>query len=169
MYLIKDRINKPIMSSGLYDMDYGIQKTLTVVDWSQSGKQLLVKEKILKDGDGVWQTNILVYDFETNTTKKLDEVRQAIQYYWNKNQRLDLYYYRFDIYPLGWDANHPDRVLLYAYGYNKNTGETPKFLGTWSIDYKGEQSHLVSVLQTGYIVQANGFCLKAKNLEHYER
>ena len=166
---IKDQNKTPIMTSGLYDVDYGIQKTLTVVDWSQSGKQLLVKEKILKDGDGLWQTNILVYDFETGKTKKLDEIRQAIEYYWNKNQRIDLYYYRFDLYPLGWDAQHPDRILLYAFGYNKNTGASPKFLGTWSIDYKGEQSHLVSVLKTGYIVQANGFCLRAKNLEYYER
>lgn len=166
---IKDKIKKPIMSSGEEDMDYGVQRTLTVVDWSQNGEKLLLKEKIAKDGDGTWQTNIWVYDFKTGNTKKLNEVRQAIEYYWNKNQQIDLHYHRFDIYPLGWDAKHPDRVLLYAYGYNKTTGTSPKFLGTWSIDYKGEQSQLISVLHTGYIVQANGFCLRVKHLEHYER
>lgn len=166
---IKDRIKEPILSSGIYNNDYGVQRILTIVDWSQNSKLLAVKEKISKEGDGTWQTNLWVYDFETGKSKKLDEVRQAIEYYWNKNRSVDLYYHRFDIYPLGWDAQHPDRILLYAYGYNKNSGNSPKFLGTWSIDYKGEQSHLVSVLKTNYIVQANGFCLKTKNVDYYER
>ncbi len=166
---IKDRIKTPILSTGLYDMNYGVQRTLTVIDWSKKSDKILIKERISKDGDGTWQTNIWVYDMETKETKKLDEIRQAIEYYWNKNRLIDLYYYRFDIYPLGWDAQHPDRILLYAYGYNKENELSPKFLGTWSIDYKGEQSHLVSVTKTGYVVQANGFCLKTKNLGYYEK
>ena len=27
--------------------------------------------------------------------------------------------------------------MLYAYGYTNKKGTSPKFLGTWSIDYKG--------------------------------
>ena len=166
---IKDQIKEPILSSGLYDNDYGIQRILTVVDWSQNSQRIAFKEKISKEGDGTWQTNIWVYDFETGKSKKLDEIRQAIKYYWNKDRVADLNYYRFDIYPLGWDAQHPDRILLYAYGYNKQNSQSPKFLGTWSIDYKGEQSHLVSILKADYIVQANGFCLKTKNIDYYEK
>lgn len=166
---IKDQQKTPILSSGVYDMDYGISRTLTVIDWSNNSKRVLMKEKIGQDGSGIWQTNIWVYDFETGEAKKLDEIRQAIDYYWKKDRMVDLYNYRFDLYPLGWDAQHSDRVLTYVYGYTKDPGVPPKFLGTWSIDYKGEQSHLVSVTKTGYIVQANGFCLQGKNLEFYER
>ena len=166
---IKDRIKEPILSVGNYEMDYGIQRTLTIIDWSNNSKRLLIKERIGKEGDGIWQTNIWVYDFETNQAKKLDEIRQAIEYYWKKDRLVDLYYYRFDLYPIGWDARHPDRILLYVYGYTKNSGTPPKFLGTWSIDYKGEKSQLVSMQKTDYILQANGYCLKTKNLEYYER
>ena len=166
---IKDKIKTPILSSGTDDAEYGVQRTLTVVDWSLDSKKILIKEKILKEGEGLWQTNMWVYDFETNQAKRLDEVRQALEYYWKKDRLVDLYYYRFDIYPLGWDAKHPDRVLLYAYGYTKESSSPPKFLGTWSIDYKGEQSQLISMRKTDYILQANGYCLKTKNLEFYER
>ena len=80
-----------------------------------------------------------------------------------------MHYYRFDIYPLGWDAQRKDKILTYIYGYNKNTGSTPKFLGTWATDADGSFSQLISVQKTGYVIQANGFCLKTKNLEYYER
>ena len=166
---IKDRIKEPILSSGLYDMDFGVQRTLTVVDWSNDSKKILLKEKIAQEGDGLWQTNLWVYDLDTNSAKKLDEIRQAVEYYWNKDRIVDLHYYRFDLYPLGWDAQHKNRILLYVYGYNKQSGAAPKFLGTWSIDAEGKQSQLLSILKTGYIVEANGFCLKTKNMEYYEK
>ena len=166
---VKDKIKEAVLSTGLYDTDYGVQRTLTVVDWSEDSSKILVKEKIAQEKDGLWQTNIWVYDLSSKETKKLDEIRQAIEYYWNKDRIVDLHYYRFDLYPLGWDAQHPNKILLYVYGYNKQSGETPKFLGTWSIDAKGEKSQLISVQKTGYIVQANGFCLKTKNLEFYEQ
>ena len=166
---VKDKIKEPILSTGLNDADYGVERTLTVIDWSEKSDKILIKEKILKEGDGLWQTNLWVYDLNTKTAKKLDEIRQAVEYYWNKNQIVDLHYYRFDIYPLGWDAQRKDKILTYIYGYNKNTGSTPKFLGTWATDADGSFSQLISVQKTGYVIQANGFCLKTKNLEYYER
>ena len=166
---VKDKMKEAILSTGLYDTDYGVQRTLTVIDWSEDSSKILIKEKIAQEKSGIWQTNIWIYDLSTKEAKKLDEVRQAVEYYWNKDRIVDLHYYRFDLYPLGWDAQRPDKVLLYVYGYNKQSGQTPKFLGTWEIDAKGEKSQLISVQQTGYIVQANGFCLKTKNLEFYEQ
>lgn len=166
---IKDKIKTPILSTGLYETDYGVQRTLTVVDWSEDSNKILLKEKIAQEKSGLWQTNIWVYDVTTKEAIKLDAIRQAIEYYWNKDRIVDLYYYHFDIYPLGWDAQRPDKILLYAFGYSKKSGNSPKFLGTWSIDSKNEKSQLISILKTGFIVQANGFCLKAKNLEYYER
>lgn len=166
---VKDKMKEAILSTGLYDTDYGVQRTLTVIDWSEDSNKILIKEKIAQEKNGLWQTNIWVYDLTTKEAKKLDEVRQAIEYYWNKDRIVDLHYYRFDLYPLGWDAQRPDKILLYVYGYNRQAAQTPKFLGTWEIDYKGEKSQLISVQKTGYIVQANGFCLKTKNLEFYEQ
>ena len=165
---VKDKIKESVLSTGLYDTDYGVQRTLTIVDWSEDSNKILIKEKIAQEKDGLWQTNIWVYDHSAKEVKKLDEVRQAVEYYWNKDRIVDLHYYRFDLYPLGWDAQRPDKILLYVYGYNKQSGQSPKFLGTWSIDSKGEKSQLISVQKTGYIIQANGFCLKTKNLEFYE-
>ena len=49
---------------------------------------------------------------------------------------------RWDIYPMGFDANNDKRVIVCAYAY---TGEVPQFLGTWSIDVNGENSKLESL------------------------
>ena len=54
---------------------------------------------------------------------------------------------RWDIYPMGFDANNQNRIIVCAYAY---TGEVPKFLGTWSIDVYGENSRL-EALDGSYI------------------
>ncbi len=166
---VKDKLKEPLLSTGLYDTNYGVQRTLTVVDWSEDSQKVLIKEKIAQENSGLWQTNIWVYDFSTKKALKLDAIRQAVEYYWNKDRIVDLHYYRFDIYPLGWDAQRPDKILAYVYGYNRQAAASPKFLGTWSIDYQGEQTQLLSLLKTGFIIQANGFCLRTKNLDYYEQ
>ena len=152
---------KTILRTGMDSLDLDIQKTLTVVDWSADGKRIAVKEKISFTPDGLWKTNLLVFDLETGRTKNLSEVRSAIQYYWQKNHGLYLKDYRWDIYPLGWDALNPDRILVFAYAA---TGEKPKFLGTWSIDYHGDRSMLMSLTSTNFKVSQNGMCLKT----HYD-
>lgn len=152
----KDR--NPIMSTGLEVLQNKLLKTLVVIDWSKDGKKVAVKEKVGSSLQGIWQTNIWVYDFETQQTKKLNEVREAIKYYWKSNENLDLVDYMWDIYPVGWDANNPDRIILYAYAYTKTT---PKFLGTWSIDSKGERSQLMSLKSTDFFITTNGYSLKS--------
>ena len=150
---------RTILRSGMDSLDLDIQKTLTVIDWSTDGKRIAVKEKISFTPDGLWKTNLLVYDLQTGKTKNLSEVRDAIQYYWRENHGLYLKDYRWDIYPLGWDALNPDRILVFAYAA---TGEKPKFLGTWSIDYHGDRSMLMSLTSTNFKVSQNGSCLKTQ-------
>ena len=80
-----------------------------------------------------------VYDFEQNEAKKLPQIRDAIVNYWAEAGGVDFDENRWDIYPMGFDANNDDRVILCAYAY---TGDVPKFLGTWSIDVLGNNSKL---------------------------
>ena len=149
---------KLLYRTGLDSLTLDIFKTLTIIDWSVDGKRLALKEKISFSPDGLWKTNLLVYDFETGKIKNLSEVREAIQYYWREKHDLYLRDYRWDIYPLGWDALNPERIIVLAYAA---TGEKPKFLGTWSVDYKGDRAMLVSLTDTNFQISQNGSCLKA--------
>lgn len=129
-------------------------RTLTPVDFSYDSTKLLVKEKLGSPTDGIWQTNAIVYDFETKTSYDLSEVRAAIVYYWKDTKGLDLEDKRWDIYPLGFELLSPDRVVVNAYAF---TGDKPVFLGTWSVDSKGEQSRLVSLSEKEVQIAMNGF------------
>ena len=149
---------KLLYRTGLDSLTLDIFKTLTIVDWSVDGKRLALKEKISFSPDGLWKTNLLVYDFETGKLTTLSEVRESIQYYCSEEHDLYLRDYRWDIYPLGWDALNPERIIVLAYAA---TGEKPKFLGTWSVDYKGDRAMLVSLTDTNFQISQNGSCLKA--------
>ena len=129
-------------------------RTLTPIDFSVDGSKLLVKEKVGYSKDGIWQTNAIVYDFTTKTSYDLKELRAAVVYYWKQYKDVDLDDKRWDIYPLGFDINEPDRVVSYAYAY---TGEEPVFLGSWSIDSKGEQTRLISFNNKDVQISINGF------------
>ncbi len=86
--------------------------------------------------------------------KKLFENKYlAIRYFW-KNQNVFLDDKRWDIYPLGFDSQNPDRIVVTAYGY---TGKAPKFLGTWSVDCKGEKTLLISLTEPIAQIGVNGF------------
>ena len=120
--------------------------------------RLSIKEKISFTPEGLWQTNLIVYNLETGRSKVLSEVRGAIEYYWRQHN-LNLKNYRWDIYPIGWDSINPDRIIVFAYAA---TGAKPKYLGAWSIDYKGDRAMLLSLTSADFLVTQNGYCLKTK-------
>ena len=151
---IANRFPDPILSTDKELTNSSIYRTLTPIDFSADSTKLLVKEKIGSSADGIWETNIIVYDFSKRTSYKLIEVRDAITYYWKEYKGLDLNDKRWDIYPLGFSKGNPDRIMLTAYAY---TGEDPVFLGVWSIDYNGEQSRLISLKNGNIEVASNGF------------
>lgn len=148
-----------IHRSQMEALDLDIQKTLTVVDWSSDGKRIAVKEKISYTPEGLWRTNLLVYDLETGKIKDLTEVREAIQYYWREKENLNLKNYRWDIYPVGWDSLNPERLVVFAYAA---TGEKPKYLGAWSVDYWGDRAMLMSLKNTNFEISQNGSCLRTE-------
>ena len=163
---IMHRIPEPILSTDKSISDYAAFRSLTPVDFSADGKKILVKEKIGSREDGIWQTSIFVYDFANKTDYKLDEVRDAIVYFWKEYMNLNLNDYRWDIFPLGFLKSQPDRVAVQAIAY---TGETPVFLGTWSIDTKGNQSRVVTFQKNVEpLISANGYKVVQDGVEEYD-
>ena len=151
-----DRLPDPIISTEKSIDNSTAFRSLTPVDFSADSRKLLAKEKIGSSHDGIWQTNAIVYDFDTETSYNLIEVRDAIAYYWKENKNLNLDECRWDIYPLGFLLNEPDRIAVVAYGY---TGDLPVNLGIWSIDIHGEQSRLIAFDRAEVEFSINGFKL----------
>ena len=151
---VKKRLPDPIVSTEKSIDNFYAFRTLTPIDFSTDGTKLLLKEKIGSSKDGIWKTNAIVYDFDTKTSYNLVELRDAIIYYWKENEDLNLDEARWDIYPLGFLKDEPDRVAAYAYAY---TGKKPIFLGIWSIDCHGEQTRLLSFDLNTVELSVNGF------------
>jgi len=137
-----------------------IFRTLTPIDFSVDNKKLIVKEKVGHRHDGIWKTDLWVYDFEQKKATKLPQIREAIVNYWAETEGIDFDENRWDIYPMGFDANNDDRVIICAYAY---TGEAPKFLGTWSIDVEGNNSKLEDLSGSDVPISVIGYRL-AKTL-----
>lgn len=152
---------KPLISVGTDRLYKYERRVLVPLDWSEDGTKFAVKEKKGSIEGQTWQTDIHVYDFNTGKAIKLSALREAIRYYWKTQKDIDLIDNLWDIYPLGWSVQNPDRLVSYAYVYDKNNG-TPKFLGTWSIDYKNESPVLESLTETNFEISTNGMILKFK-------
>ncbi|MCM1004463.1 MAG: hypothetical protein NC408_09000 [Candidatus Gastranaerophilales bacterium] len=153
---IVQREEEPLISTSKDIETKFIFRTLTPIDFSADNKKLVVKEKVGHRHDGIWKTDLWVYDFEKREAKKLPQIREAIIDYWANSGGVDFEENRWDIYPMGFDANNDNRVILCAYAY---TGEVPKFLGTWSIDVEGVNSKLEDLSGSSIPVSVIGFRL----------
>ena len=151
---VKKRLPDPIVSTEKSIDNLSAFRTLTPIDFSEDGTKLLIKEKIGSSHDGIWKTNAIVYDFDTQTSYNLVELRDSIIYYWKEREGLDLDEARWDIYPLGFLKDEPHRIAAYAYAY---TGGKPIFLGIWSVDCHGEQTRLMSFDLDNIELSVNGF------------
>lgn len=148
----------PILRAGTDRLAQNEKKTLVLLDWSEDGQKVAVKEKIGSQTQGPWKTQLWAYDFETQKAYELSALREAIRYYWKNMKGLDLVDYMWDIYPIGWDKYNKDRIISYAYVYGKDH-KGSKFLGTWSIDYKNQRSELMSETEFDFEVSVNGYRL----------
>ena len=151
---VKNRLPDPIISTEKAIDNSFAFRTLTPIDFSKDATKLLVKEKLGSSEDGIWKTSMIVYDFENKTSYELVELRDAIVYYWKENKGINLEELRWDIIPLGFLKDDNTRVVACAYAY---TGGKPIFLGTWSVDVRGEQSRLISFKLSDVEISANGF------------
>ena len=151
---IVQKEEKPLLSTSKDIDEKYIFRTLTPIDFSSDNKRLVIKEKTGHRHDGIWKTELWVYDFETKESHCLPQIRDAIIEYWAQNEGIDFDEKRWDIYPMGFDANDDNRIIVCAYAY---TGEVPKFLGTWSIDVYGENSKLESLTGASFPVAVVGY------------
>ena len=151
---VLNKVETPLISTSK-DIDTKfIFRTLTPIDFSADNTKLVVKEKVGHRHDGIWKTDLWVYDFSKNEARKLPQIRDAIVNYWAMAGGVDFDEKRWDIYPMGFDANDENRIVVCAYAY---TGEVPKFLGTWSIDVYGENSKLESLTGASFPVAVVGY------------
>lgn len=153
---IVQREEEPLISTSKDIETKFIFRTLTPIDFSADNKKLVVKEKVGHRHDGIWKTDLWVYDFEKKEAKKFPQIREAIIDYWANTGGVDFEENRWDIYPMGFDANDDNRVILCAYAY---TGDVPKFLGTWSIDTEGINSKLEDLEGSSIPVSVIGYRL----------
>lgn len=160
-----NRYQKPILATSKTIDNLATFRTLVPVDFSTDGTKLLVKEKIGNSFDGIWETDVWVYDFTTNRALKISEIRDAIIHHWTTYRGLPLIDKRWDIVPLGFSVEEPDRIICTAYAY---TGAKPVFLGVWSVDINGQQSRLVSFDNNMDIaISENGFKLVQDGVKPY--
>lgn len=138
---VAKRDPNPILSTDKNIDNYAAFRTLTPVDFSADGRYLLAKEKIGSSEDGIWETRIYTYDFQNKLSYDLNDIREAISYFWKQYVKLNLDLKRWDIKPLGFLKDSPDRVAVQAYAY---TGDVPVYLGAWSISAKGEGTQLIT-------------------------
>lgn len=159
------RGTEPILSTDKDIETPYIFRTLTPIDFTQDNKKLLIKEKIGYRFDGIWKTDLWVYDFEEKKATKLPEIRQAIVHYWANAKGANLDEKRWDIYPMGFDENNKNRVIVCAYAY---TGKTPVFLGTWSIDIKGDYTNLKALTGNSLPIALVGYKLEYDGVQSRE-
>ena len=153
---IIQREEKPLISTDKDIETKFIFRTLTPIDFSSDNKKLVVKEKVGHRHDGIWKTDLWVYNFEKREAVKLPQIREAIVHYWSETGGVDFDEKRWDIYPMGFDANDDNRIIVCAYAY---TGEVPQFLGTWSIDTDGKNAKLESIEGSDVPVAVVGYRL----------
>ena len=159
------RDSKPILSTSKdIDTPY-IFRTLTPVDFTPDNKKLLIKEKTGYRFDGIWKTDLWIYDFENKKATALPEIREAIANYWAQTKGANLDESRWDIYPMGFDENNQDRIIVCAYGY---TGKVPVFLGIWSIDTGGDVSKLQALSGSSLPISIVGYRLEYNGNESRE-
>ena len=154
---IVNRETKPLISTEKNVDTKFIFRTLTPIDFSSDNTRLVVKEKTGHRHDGIWKTELWVYDFVKQEAKKLPEIREAIVHYWLNKNGVNFDEKRWDIYPLGFDANNENRVIVCAYAF---TGDAPQFLGTWSIDVDGVESRLEDLSGISLPVAITGYRLE---------
>lgn len=153
---VVNKEQKPILSTEKSTDRKFIFRTLTPIDFSKDNSKLVIKEKIGYKYDGIWETDLWVYDFTIKQAKKLTVLRDAIVNYWQQYETTDLTDKRWDIYPLGFDANNDNRILVNAYAF---TGSVPKFLGIWSIDTENKNAKLESLTSINVPVSVIGYRL----------
>ncbi len=129
-------------------------RTLSVVDWSATGRRLLFKQRSGVLHMGLHTSDILVFDQTRGTVTIYPEVQRIVRHYWQKNSNLpDLNHASWEIYPLGWEPHSDTMVILECWAYDH---QERKFLGLWRYDVEAERAELISLKKIDVPVASNG-------------
>ena len=156
----KERI--PVIEAGTKEIYPNLFNGLTLVDWSQDSKKLLIKEKIGSTQNGIYKTKLYIHflegEIENEYTIKLDDFDKTIQYYFLDWENKQIIKYRYDIIPLGFSAENDNIILAICYAYDNDGNKV--FLGLWGYDCQKQETILISKTKTTPNVSINGFFLK---------
>ncbi len=153
---------KPIIEAGTKMSYKNLFNGLTVVDWNKNSTTVLVKEKIGSTYGGIYKTHLYLYSLPTEIKSaklvRLDEVDEAIKYYFDTYNDVQLIKYRYDIEPVGFSEDNDNIIIVCAYVYDKN--DNKMFLGTWGYNVLTSQTLLFSKTEQNQSVSANGLILR---------
>lgn len=150
-----------IASVGINACENGILHSLTPVDFNKNSTKVLFKEKISSFTDGLWRTNLYVYDFEKNEITNLDLLHEAMSYICKKNFSISLEKHKYNIMPVGWSSKNPNCIIAYGLIYKKGNA-SPFYIGAFLIDDEGTKVRFLQ--NANQEVDLNGFTLKEKGL-----
>ena len=153
---------KAIIQAGTKEIYPNLFRGLTLVDWSQDSKKLLIKEQVGSTLNGIYKTYLYVHflgnESKESYTIKLLDLDEAIKNYYLDWEKLQLAKYRYDIEPLGFSAENDNLVIVLSYVYDKNNRKI--FLGAWSYNCLNHEIILLSKTKTSFEISANGLILK---------
>lgn len=139
-------------------------QTLTPVDFSADGNQLLFKHKSGKLYEGLLITQLLVYNVLQPDVSAIDiypQLHQAVDYYWtNQGITPPLTEQDWDVVPLGWRPGSNTDIETKAWAY---THQNRIFLGHWRINTVTGRPKLIDVMDRPVPVASNGAWVNIPN------
>ena len=161
-YYHKQKTRIPIIEAGTKEIYPNLFQGLTLVDWSNDSKKLLIKEKIGSTQNGIYKTNLYVYimpnDLTNAYTIKLDDFDRNIKNYFIDWENKQLVKYHYDIIPLGFSAENDDIIVALLYVFDKEKNKI--FLGTWGYNILNGQTLLLSKTNSTPQISTNGLILR---------
>ena len=155
---IKDRVEIPLLSKGLENVNSQIFKTIIPVDWSYDSSKLLIKTRYGETQRDLWECSTWIYDFDTNKIHELSNLKKDIRDDYLKRFGVILSGYQWDVKPIGWDINNHERIIVYAYGMKRDKHRI--FLGAWSVGYKNGDILFLSKTKNNYQIGKYGYKVK---------
>ena len=153
---------KAVIQAGTKEIYPNLYNGLTLVDWSQDSKKLLIKEQVGSTLNGIYKTYLYIHflgnENQESYTIKLLDLDNAIKNYYNDWENIQLIKYRYDIEPLGFSADNDNLIIVLSYVYDKDNKKI--FLGAWSYNCYSHEIILLSKTNTVYEISANGLMLK---------
>lgn len=152
----------PAIETGTREFQKDLFSTLTIVDFSQDSKKLLVKEKIGSNKEGIFRNYAWVYFMQGDKIEwfaiKFSNVNETIKQYHAQNSHIALDNYRWDIKPLGFSKKNPDVIVVESYAWDKDKKEV--FLGLWGLNCTDASVQLISKNPMPVELSINGLMVK---------